>query len=143
MRDPAHARRVEAEATALRTLGADGYPVPALVGTTTVDGRPGLVTERASRAATCSTSSIGGRCRCSRRGGSWASCTPPCTPASPSTSCRRSTMSCADRLAAAEALPDDLRPRVLAVLDGLPQGDRLCHGDMHIGNVLGALGPPP
>ena len=42
LRDPAHAWRVEAEAAALRSLGADGYPVPSLVGTTVVDGRPGL-----------------------------------------------------------------------------------------------------
>jgi aminoglycoside phosphotransferase (APT) family kinase protein len=33
-------------------------------------------------------------------------------------------------------LPDDLKARVLAILDGLPDGTALCHGDFHPGNVL-------
>lgn len=40
------------------------------------------------------------------------------------------------------AIPDRARPRVLAVLDTLPGGDRLCHGDFHPGNIiLTAEGP--
>jgi aminoglycoside phosphotransferase (APT) family kinase protein len=34
------------------------------------------------------------------------------------------------------ALPPHLRTFALRVLDGLPDGDRLCHGDYHPGNVL-------
>jgi Ser/Thr protein kinase RdoA (MazF antagonist) len=34
------------------------------------------------------------------------------------------------------ALPQPLRAFTLRVLDGLPTGDRLCHGDFHPGNVL-------
>lgn len=34
------------------------------------------------------------------------------------------------------ALPPQLRAFALRVLDGLPSGDRLCHGDFHPGNVL-------
>ncbi len=34
------------------------------------------------------------------------------------------------------ALPPQLRDIALRVLDGLPSGDRLCHGDFHPGNVL-------
>jgi Ser/Thr protein kinase RdoA (MazF antagonist) len=34
------------------------------------------------------------------------------------------------------ALPSQLRDFALRVLDGLPDGDRLCHGDYHPGNVL-------
>ena len=34
------------------------------------------------------------------------------------------------------ALPGPLRAFALRVLDGLPTGDRLCHGDFHPGNVL-------
>lgn len=33
-------------------------------------------------------------------------------------------------------LPAHLREHALRVLDGLPDGDRLCHGDYHPGNVL-------
>lgn len=40
------------------------------------------------------------------------------------------------------ALPERARPRVLAVLDSLPRGDGLCHGDFHPGNIiLTAEGP--
>jgi aminoglycoside phosphotransferase (APT) family kinase protein len=33
-------------------------------------------------------------------------------------------------------MPPHLRDYALRVLDGLPDGDRLCHGDYHPGNVL-------
>ena len=36
----------------------------------------------------------------------------------------------------AQSLPDDLRRKTLAVLDTWPDGDRLCHGDLHPDNVL-------
>ncbi len=36
----------------------------------------------------------------------------------------------------AQALPDDLGRKALAVLDTCPDGDRLCHGDFHPDNVL-------
>jgi thiamine kinase len=36
----------------------------------------------------------------------------------------------------AATLPRELRGYALRVLDGLPSGDRLCHGDYHPGNVM-------
>ena len=36
----------------------------------------------------------------------------------------------------AQALPAHLRSKVLAVLESLPDGDRLCHGDFHPQNIL-------
>lgn len=35
-----------------------------------------------------------------------------------------------------QALPEHLRSRVLAILESLPDGESLCHGDFHPGNVL-------
>ena len=35
-----------------------------------------------------------------------------------------------------DAVPEDLHRAALSVLDELPDGDRLCHGDFHPGNVL-------
>jgi len=40
------------------------------------------------------------------------------------------------RIRAAAGLPDRLRSFALSTLDGLPDGDRLCHGDLHLGNIL-------
>jgi Ser/Thr protein kinase RdoA (MazF antagonist) len=45
----------------------------------------------------------------------------------------------ADRIGAA-GLPQHLRDFAMRVLDGLPDGDRLCHGDYHPGNLLLADG---
>jgi Ser/Thr protein kinase RdoA (MazF antagonist) len=36
----------------------------------------------------------------------------------------------------AAALPDQMRTKALAVLEAMPDGDRLCHGDFHPGNIL-------
>jgi uncharacterized protein (TIGR02172 family) len=36
----------------------------------------------------------------------------------------------------AQALPADLRSRTLDLLEKLPEGNRLCHGDFHPGNIL-------
>jgi len=37
---------------------------------------------------------------------------------------------------ASDLLPGPARARALGVLAGLPDGDRLCHGDFHPGNVI-------
>jgi Ser/Thr protein kinase RdoA (MazF antagonist) len=41
-----------------------------------------------------------------------------------------------DKIQAAESLPNPLRAKALAVLESLPVGDRLCHGDFHPGNLM-------
>ncbi len=46
----------------------------------------------------------------------------------------------AGRIAAAPCLDPGRRRRVLDRLAGLPDGDRLCHGDFHPGNVVGPPG---
>jgi aminoglycoside phosphotransferase (APT) family kinase protein len=42
----------------------------------------------------------------------------------------------------ARALPGFIATAVLGLLDALPSGDRLCHGDFHSANVLGTLEAP-
>jgi len=46
------------------------------------------------------------------------------------------------RIRTAPALPAELASWALAVLDGLPTGDRICHGDFHLANMLGGLSAP-
>jgi len=41
-----------------------------------------------------------------------------------------------DKIRAAEALPPDLREAALRALGQMPDGDQLCHGDFHPGQVL-------
>ena len=36
----------------------------------------------------------------------------------------------------AKALPDHLRLNILTALESLPDGDRICHGDFHPGNIM-------
>lgn len=47
-----------------------------------------------------------------------------------------------ERIRAADPLPADLKDLALRVLDRLPRGDRLCHGDFHLGNILGSWSAP-
>lgn len=44
----------------------------------------------------------------------------------------------APRLRASTAVPAGMREDVLTLLDDLPPGDRICHGDYHPGNLLDA-----
>jgi uncharacterized protein (TIGR02172 family) len=41
-----------------------------------------------------------------------------------------------DKICHARALPDDLKSKTLALLETLPDGNRLCHGDFHPNNIL-------
>lgn len=48
----------------------------------------------------------------------------------------------ASRLALAESLPAQHRDLSLRLLESLPDGDRLCHNDFHLGNLLGSWDAP-
>jgi Ser/Thr protein kinase RdoA (MazF antagonist) len=41
-----------------------------------------------------------------------------------------------DKIQHAAALPGHLQSKALAALEAMPDGDRLCHGDFHPGNIL-------
>ena len=47
-----------------------------------------------------------------------------------------------DKLKAAQALPPELKQVALQALEGLPDSDRVCHGDFHPDNVLLTAGGP-
>ena len=46
------------------------------------------------------------------------------------------------RIEQASALPGDLASYALSLLDGLPVGEKLCHGDFHPGNMMGTWEAP-
>lgn len=48
----------------------------------------------------------------------------------------------ASRIALADTLPRGHRDLSLRLLESLPSGDRLCHSDFHLGNLLGSWDAP-
>jgi aminoglycoside phosphotransferase (APT) family kinase protein len=141
MRDPAHADRVQREAAALQLLEHQGHAGPRLLDVVTVDGRPGLVMTRVEgedlmrvldrqplsyrKAATAM----------ARAHLAMHECVAPAALPDLHDVLR-------GRIEVVEALPDELRAPALDVLDGLPRGDRLCHGDLHVGNMVGSWDAP-
>jgi aminoglycoside phosphotransferase (APT) family kinase protein len=136
MRSPDHHLRVEREAAALRTLAGPRHLAPRLREVVTVDGRPGLVAERIVgtdllslltgspwlflRAATAMATMHAAMHEC---------------PAPESLPPLNDELR--QRIESAPMLRADLASYALDVLDRLPTGDRLCHGDFHPGNMMG------
>jgi thiamine kinase len=141
MRDPDHEDRVHREAAALTALRAHGHRAPEPRRIVTVDRRPGLVMERVDGIDLLS--AMGRRPLSVLRTGTvmgevhaaMHDCPAPADLPDVRDEIRR-------RIGAAAGLPADLRDAALAVLDTLPGGDRLCHGDLHPGNMLGSLDAP-
>jgi aminoglycoside phosphotransferase (APT) family kinase protein len=135
-RDPAGAERVDDEAAALSAAARAGAPVPRPYERLDVDGLPGLVMERLdgddllarvqrrpwrARAVGRALGRIHARLH--------DVAAPEGVP-----SLRR-------RLAEAlgsPLVPADVRPGAERQRAALPDGDRLCHGDFHPGNVIGS-----
>lgn len=135
-REPGYALRREREAAALRVLGSAGLAAPRVHEVVTVDERPGLVVDRVPGVSLLD--ELGANPLLLERvahqmAEAHAAMHEVVAPAElPSLKDELRA-----RIEAAEPLPPELRPPVLAVLDALPDGDRLCHGDLHPGNMLG------
>jgi aminoglycoside phosphotransferase (APT) family kinase protein len=125
------------EAAILAVVEPLGLPVPAVMGVEQVDGRWGLVMTRATGAPWADAASgaealyleamAALHARIHRR------------PAAPLVSQKRKLASNIERgpmLGAAQ------KRRLLDALAALPDGDRLCHGDFHPYNILGAIERP-
>jgi uncharacterized protein (TIGR02172 family) len=141
MYDPANTERVGHEATALRTLSSHGYPAPELLDVVTVDGRPGLVLQRVPGSDLLT--QLGRNPLALLRAGralgdvhaAMHQIEAPAGLPDRKDIFRR-------RIEAAPDLPDRLRAAAVALLAELPAGDRLCHGDLHLGNLLGSWSAP-
>ncbi len=141
MRSPNFAIRVDREATALRALAGMGHLAPRFEAVVNLDGRPGLVIERVEgvdlltlltrrpwwflRAATTMAHLHAGMHEV-------------VAPASlPDLKAELRV-----RIETTAALPAHLAAYAVEILGTLPAGDRLCHGDLHPGNVLGTWVAP-
>jgi hypothetical protein len=141
MRNPEWEVLVRREATALDVVRASGHGGPRVHGIVTVDGRPGLVMDRLEGADLLTalgarpwlvyrTGAVMARTHVAMHG-----CVAPDSLPDLGEELRI-------RIESAPDLVPELASHALGVLDGLPSGDRLCHGDFHPGNVLGPWRQP-
>lgn len=142
-RDAAHGDRAQREAAALRTLAVAGVPAPRLFDEVTVDGRPGLVVSRVD--GTDLLTELSRRPQAVFKAGRSLAAAHLALHA-----CRgpddlpevHETLQERIDDVAPSLLPADLRSGALRLLDDLPRGDRLCHGDLHPGNLLASWSAP-
>jgi aminoglycoside phosphotransferase (APT) family kinase protein len=132
---------VESEAAAMRAAAASGVDVPKVYGTTMVDGRAGLIMERVDGPDLITL--MGRRPwsvpRAARIvGRAQARMHDVVAPTDLPTLRGRARA----KIEGAADLPAEFATLALATLEAVPDGDRLCHGDFHPGNVLvGRRGP--
>ncbi|MBI3958763.1 MAG: phosphotransferase [Chloroflexi bacterium] len=129
------AQTVEREARIARLIHGSGAPVPAVGEVVEIDGRVGLLYERiagvsmlAALAAQPWRLASFARQLAELQAGLHANAAPDGLPI------QRERMG--DKIRGAQVAPVELRQRALALLDNLPAGRQLCHGDFHPDNVL-------
>ena len=135
LRDPNAGARLQWEAAAMRAAARAGVAVPAVDAVIAVDGRPGLVMERIV-GIDLLTELARRPLRFHRRARELgtlqarvhATAAPPGLP-----SVRDELRG---RIQIAPHLAGETRASTLELLDALPDGDALCHGDFHPGNVM-------
>jgi aminoglycoside phosphotransferase (APT) family kinase protein len=139
--DDGHARGIDIEEAAMKAAKAAHAPAPAPLGRIEVDGRTGLIMERADGidlltqldkkpwTVFCVGTTMA-RCHAALH----ETIAPAALPSVKERLVRHMRQS--------PLVPDDVREFSLNALESLPDGDRLCHGDFHPANIiLSARGP--
>ncbi len=141
LRDPGGQLSNQWQAAAMEAARSRGVRVPAVHQVATVEGRPGLVMERIQGVDLLT--EIGRRpwavFRAGRISGELqaqlhAVVAPSAIPALKYVLKRR--------IESSSPLLGELAPFALELLEALPDGDRLCHGDLHPGNIMMAGATP-
>lgn len=133
--------RLDAEARAMMVARAAGVSVPAVHETTTFDGRPGMIMDRIDGAdlltivgkqpwRLCWTGRVSGRLHAALH-----------NVVAPDGLVSLKEM-LRSRIERSPLVPDDVRKIALEALQPLPDGERICHGDFHPGNILATDGEP-
>jgi Ser/Thr protein kinase RdoA (MazF antagonist) len=136
MRDFPEAReRVEWQAYAMEAARAAGVRVPAVYGPTTVLGRHGLIIDRVDGPdmltmlgtrpwLVYSVGTVSGRVQAQLH------------EVRAPDGLRELRPALTQTIESSDQVPRDLAGFALSVLEDLPDGDRLCHGDFHPGNII-------
>ncbi len=127
--------RLQREAAAMETARARGVRVPAVHSLTTVEGRPGMVMERIEGPDLLA---LVGRRPWKIFWGARILGEVQAQLHAASASSRLPALKAAlkHRIEAYDRLPEQLARFALQILDELPDGDSLCHGDFHPANIL-------
>ena len=129
------ARRAEAEFATTAVLFAHGLPVASPVEIVTIDGAPGIVSTRARGADLNSVLA-----RAPWKVGAVAARLATVQLALHAVPAPAELPELCDiverRIRAGTSIPPQLAMSALTVLKGLPRGDQMCHGNLHLGNVI-------
>ncbi len=141
LRNPQAQRQAQWEAAAMKAAADRGVRVPAVHSLTTVMGRPGLVMERIEGPDLLTLMGrrpwrvlAAGRICSEVHAQIHEARAPSVMPA------LRATLK--QRIESSSRVPEHLADFALDVLEGLPDGDSLCHGDFHPGNIMMSQGTP-
>jgi aminoglycoside phosphotransferase (APT) family kinase protein len=140
LRNPQAQPQLEWERAAMEAARSSGVSVPAVLGVTTVRGRPGLIMERIDGVDLLTVvgkqpwqifkvAPLAGELHASMHNVVAPESLPPLK------------LALRGRIEGSGLVPVHIGAFAAAALDALPEGDRLCHGDFHPGNVI-ANGKP-